>query len=102
MTVLGQDVLANASSRNKPLRIWLAEWVRVVEEVEWKSLEDVRTAYPSADGVKLSSGSIATVFNVKGNSYRLIAWIDYNAGVVEAVEVITHAEYDKDLWKARY
>jgi len=68
----------------------------------WHSLDDVRKAYPSADGVKLKTRLVVTVFNVKGNEYRLLTSIDYDAGIVEAMDVLTHAEYDKESWKVRY
>ena len=102
MTLLGQDVLIAAGKRNKPLRTWLEEWAAVVANVAWKSLGDVRQLYPSADGVALASGTVVTVFNAKGNSNRLLTWIDYELQVIEALAVLTHAEYDKNLWKARY
>jgi mRNA interferase HigB len=102
MTLIGQDVLAKAAKRNKPLRNWLVTWSAVVANARWRSIEDIRKAYPSADGVPLSSGTVVTVFNVKGNDYRLLTWIDYDAEVIEALEVITHPEYSKSHWKARY
>jgi mRNA interferase HigB len=102
MIVIGQDVLARAGTRNKSLRVWLTQWTAVVVEARWQSIDDLRDAYPSADGVRLVSDTVVTVFNVKGNEFRLVAWIDYGAQVVEALEVITHAEYDKGFWKARY
>jgi len=102
MTILGQDVLTRAGKRNKPLRAWLTAWVAAVSSIDWHSIDDVRRAFPSADGVALDSRTVVTVFNVKGNDYRLLTWIDYDAEVVEVLEVITHAEYDKELWKARY
>jgi mRNA interferase HigB len=102
MTVIGQDVLTRAGKRNKSLRDWLTQWTAVVAEARWQSIDDLRDAYPSADGVRLASRTVVTVFNVKGNEFRLIAWVDYGAQVIEALEVITHAEYNKDLWKARY
>jgi len=77
-------------------------WAATVESMVWHSLEDVRKAYPSADGVKLKSRLVVTVFNVKGNEYRLLTSIDYDAGIVEALDVLTHAEYDKESWKDRY
>ena len=43
-----------------------------------------------------------TIFNVKGNEYRLLTSIDFEIGTVEAIDVLTHAEYDKNLWKDRY
>ena len=102
MTVIGRDVFATAGRRNKPLRSWLTVWTTVVEQSEWHGLGDVRVAYPSADGVTLGSGTVVTIFNVQGNRHRLLTWIDFDVQVVEALEVLTHAEYDKNLWKARY
>jgi mRNA interferase HigB len=62
----------------------------------------VSTDYPSADGVKLGSAIVVTVFNVKGNEYRLLTHVNYDQQAVLVLELLTHAEYDKDLWKIRY
>jgi mRNA interferase HigB len=35
------------------------------------------------------------IFHVKGNDYRLVARIQYQAGVVEVRFFGTHAEYDQ-------
>ena len=61
---------------------------------EWKNLADVRLFYPSADRV----GNF-TVFNIKGNNYRLITSIIYSAQRIYIKYVLTHAQYDKDKWK---
>jgi mRNA interferase HigB len=102
MILVGQDVLHRAGRRNAPLRRWLTIWAATVENKNWANLNDVRMDYPTADGVKLSSHLVVTIFNVKGNEYRLLTAIDYDAEIVEALEVLTHAEYDKELWKDRY
>jgi hypothetical protein len=57
---------------------------------------------PLGDGIALASGVVVTVFNVKGNEYRLLTYVDYSAQFVQFLELITHAEYDKELWKRRY
>ena len=88
MTLLGQDVLIIARKRNKPLRTWLEEWAAIVVNVAWKSLSDVHKLYPSADGVALASGTVVTVFNAKGNTNRLVTWIDYELQVIKALAVI--------------
>jgi mRNA interferase HigB len=102
MILFGQDVLTKAGKRNKPLQTWLATRAATVTNVDWRSIDQVRRAYPTADGIPLKSGTVVTVFNVKGDDYRLLTWIDYSAGVVEALEILTHADYDKNLWKTRY
>jgi mRNA interferase HigB len=100
--LIGQRVLSDAGRKSKPLRTALTLWAATVRQVAWASLTDVRRTYPNADGVALASGTIVTVFNIKGRQYRLLAWIDYDAQVVEALAVLTHAEYSKDLWKEKY
>ena len=80
----------------------MGTWAVVVEEAEWQNILDVRLDYPSADGVKLESEIVITVFNVRGNEYRLLTHVDYVNQLVHALDLLTHAEYDKEQWKGRY
>jgi mRNA interferase HigB len=50
-----------------------------------------RASYPKASILKGSR----VVFNIKGNDYRLIASVKYQAGVLAIRFFGTHAEYDK-------
>lgn len=102
MRSIGRDVLERASRRHPDARSWLLGWAATVEDAAWQSLEYVRVDYPSADGVKLESRIVITVFNVRGNTYRLLTHIDYPGQVAQALEVLTPAEYDKERWKTRY
>ena len=69
---------------------------------QWKNLGDVRRAFPHADGVKVGSGKLATVFNVCGNKHRMITAIHYNTGKIFILRLMSHAEYSKDQWKDSY
>lgn len=40
-----------------------------------------------------------TVFNIKGNRYRLIVSIDYKKQLIYVKYILTHTEYDKEKWK---
>ena len=40
-----------------------------------------------------------TVFNIKGNAYRLIVRMEYRKHLIFIVPFLTHAEYDKGAWK---
>jgi len=62
---------------------------------------DVRKTFPAADAVRVANGRVVTVFNIGGNHYRLITAIKYQWGIVYVLMFLTHAEYDKDLWKQR-
>jgi mRNA interferase HigB len=69
-------------------------WNTAVEEAEWQNLEEVRLIYRDAEAV----GNF-TVFNIKGNAYRLIVGINYRKQVIYYKYFLNHAEYDKDKWK---
>jgi mRNA interferase HigB len=72
----------------------LASWFKIARSATWTSIVDVRSAYRNADPV-----GRFTVFNIKGNAYRLIAEIYYANQVVLIRHIMTHAEYDKGNWK---
>ena len=40
-----------------------------------------------------------TVFNIRGNNYRLIAELDYQCGICVPTHFLRHPEYDKKKWK---
>jgi mRNA interferase HigB len=65
-----------------------------VENSTWQNLIDVQEDYRDAEAV----GNF-TVFNIKGNKYRLIVGINYEKQVVYFKYFITHTEYDKNQWK---
>jgi mRNA interferase HigB len=102
MELLGRHVLDRAIRRHTNCRRWIVDWMRAVEEAEWESIVDVRADYPTADGVKLGSGCVVTVFDVRGHTYRPLTEIDYDRQIVTALDLLTHAEYDKESWKWRY
>jgi mRNA interferase HigB len=79
----------------KPLRDWYKEACRAA----WKSINDVRLSYSHADGVRMSDGDVATVFNIGGNKYRLITRIRYARATVFIDTVLTHSEYNRNRWK---
>lgn len=102
MRLIGQNVLLRAARKHRDAGNWLEQWVAKVEDADWQSLDDLRQDYPSADGVKLKAELVVTVFNVKGNEYRLITHVNYEGQTLIALEFLTHAEYDKQKWKGRY
>jgi mRNA interferase HigB len=66
-------------------------WLDIVSHANWRQPEDVKAAYPKASILK--AGRV--VFNIKGNDYRLVARIQYQAGVVAVRFFGSHAEYDR-------
>jgi mRNA interferase HigB len=72
----------------------LDSWYKIASKSNWSNLIQVQSVFPSAEAV----GNF-TVFNIKGNKYRLIVSIDYQRQLIYIKYVLTHAEYDKDAWK---
>jgi len=79
---------------HKDLEAPLEAWYRVAKKSTWVSLNDIRNTWRDTDAV-----GEYTVFNIKGNKYRLITKINYKSQVVFIKRVLTQAEYDKEQWK---
>lgn len=95
MHVISRKALKAAVTCHADLEAPLDTWYRSAKKAQWKSLTDVRQTYPYADAVREY-----TVFNIKGNAYRLIVNINYQTGRIFIRHVLTHAEYDKGWWKS--
>jgi mRNA interferase HigB len=100
MELLNVQTLDRAARKHREIAEWLRNWMMTAQNASWWSLVDVRQQYPSADGVPLKR-IVITVFNVKGNDYRLLTIIRYASQQIVIVDVLTHAEYSKDKWKDR-
>lgn len=78
---------------------YLATWQKTVRRAAWRSLAAVRQSYPTADMVRVISGKPVIVFNVCGNTYRLIVAIHFDRQMAYTLDFLTHAEYSKNHWK---
>jgi mRNA interferase HigB len=69
----------------------LMAWVRQVKAADWSSpaavKRDVRSASVLRDG--------RVVFNIAGNKYRIVTWINYPHRVAYIRFIGTHAQYDR-------
>lgn len=63
----------------------LEEWYKLTRKASWRNFAEVRATFRHADNV-----GTCTVFNIKGNDYRLITKIDYAYQKVFIKYVLTH------------
>ena len=94
MHIISRKKLSEFSQIHADAAVPLDNWYRIAKAAEWKYLVEVRCELSSAEAV----GNF-TVFNIKGNEYRLIVSIDYERQLIYIKYILTHAEYDKEKWK---
>lgn len=66
-------------------------WYRHVARADWASPAEVKADFSQASILK--DGRV--VFNVAGNKYRVVVWINYAYRVVYVRFIGTHAQYDQ-------
>ena len=66
-------------------------WLDIVTRAEWRDPGGVKASYPKA--CILNAGR--AVFNIKNNDYRLVARVQYQAGILAIRFFGTHAQYDE-------
>jgi mRNA interferase HigB len=76
--------------RGATARSALEVWFSRVESADWATPADVKRMF--ADASILKSGRV--VFNIAGNSFRLVVRVNYPYRVVYIRFVGTHDEYD--------
>jgi mRNA interferase HigB len=97
MIVIGTGLVESYFARHaghkgiKAARSQYEAWLGIVGRAQWRNPEEVKLAYPKASILK--AGRV--VFNIKGNDYRLIAALQYQAGALAIRFFGTHAEYDR-------
>jgi mRNA interferase HigB len=97
MIVVGVDLVegylaARPSHKGiRAARSHFGVWLAIAGGAIWRNPQDVKRSHPKASILK--AGRV--VFNIKGNDFRLVAAINYQAGVLVIRFFGTHAEYDE-------
>jgi mRNA interferase HigB len=94
MHVISYKTLRDYSKSHADCKEALSNWYKIACKANWSNLVEVQAVFPKAEAV----GNF-TVFNIKGNKYRLIVSIDYEGQLIYIKYVLTHAEYDEEQWK---
>src|SRR5690242_16415347 len=97
MIVIGTDLVERYFSTRsghtgiKAARAQYEVWLTIAGQAQWRTPQDVKRSHPKASILK--GGRV--VFNIKGNDYRLVSALNYQAGVLAIRFFGTHAEYDR-------
>lgn len=91
MRVISKKILRDFWEIQSDCEQQLKSWFREAYKSQWKNPNELKNEYPSAS---ILEGN-RVVFNIKGNSYRLIVKISFEYKMVWIRFIGTHAEYDK-------
>lgn len=81
-----------AGHRDQPaVKAALDAWFEEVKKAHWANTAEVKRSYATASMVTAER----IVFNVKGNSYRLVVAVDFEKGIVWIKWIGTHKSYDR-------
>ena len=94
MRVIGRRPLREFWDQHPEARAALEDWYNPTRRASWRNFPEVRATFRHADPV-----GTCTVFNIKGNDYRLITRISYTRQRVYVRFVLTHADYTREKWK---
>ena len=97
---LREFIGARARYKDQPaLKSALDAWFEEVSKAEWTSTADVKRLYATASVVSADR----TVFNIKGNDYRLVVAVDFEKAIVWIKWIGTHRAYDQiDVKEVKY
>lgn len=99
MRIVKEKFLRDAAEQHPKAAKYLAAWTKTVRAAAWSNIADVRRCYGGVDVVHVRSGKPVIVFNVCGNTYRLVVAMHFNNQMAYTLRFLTHAEYDRDDWK---
>lgn len=90
MRIISKRTLREFWQRYEDAEEPLLAWYREVVKEDWDTPAKVKEKYRNASIV----GDNRVVFNIKGNTYRLVVKINYPGRIVYVRFIGTHAEYD--------
>ena len=77
----------------------LDSWFHEVQVADWRTPPEVTASYANASIVAHDR----VVFNIKGNSYRLVTAVDFERGILWIKWIGTHSDYDRvDVTEVEY
>jgi mRNA interferase HigB len=89
--ILAKSTLREFWTKHPDSEQYLKTWFETAMNSDWKSPNDIKRTYATASILK--DGRI--VFNIKGNSYRLIVRFNFAYQMAFIRFIGTHSEYDK-------
>jgi mRNA interferase HigB len=90
MRIIAKKTLKDFWAAEPAAQAALEAWHAEAKNAQWSAPADVKASYGTASILK--DGRV--VFNICGNKYRLVVWINYEFFTIYVRFVGTHDEYD--------
>ncbi len=90
MRVISKKILREFWEKYNDAEEQLKTWYKEASKANWVTPNDIKNEYAKASILKNNR----VVFNICGNSYRLIVKVNYKRGWVFIRFIGTHADYD--------
>jgi len=91
MRIISRSTIRDYWEQHPDAKGQLEAWFAMAKQADWKTPADVKASLGKASII----GNNRVVFNIHGNTYRLIVGMNYNLGICFIKFIGTHAEYDK-------
>lgn len=91
MRIVSRKILISFYRNHADAETAIEDWYHKTLKADWNYFDEVRKTFNSVDSV----GNQRYVFNIKGNSCRIIAIIKFKIKMVYIRFVGTHNEYDR-------
>jgi len=91
LRVIAKKILREFWDKHNDCEQQLKSWYQEASSAEWKNSNEIKLEYQTASII----GDNRVVFNIKGNTYRLIIKLNFDYQMIWIRFIGTHAEYDK-------
>ncbi len=89
--IFSKSTLRSFLGKHPESEQYLKTWYDTAMNSDWKNPTDIKNAYATASILKNSR----VVFNIKGNTFRLVVKFNFEKQWAFVRFIGTHAEYDK-------
>jgi len=89
--IIAKKILRDFWEKHPDCEQHLKTWYETAKNADWKTPADIKKTYASASILENSR----IVFNIKGNSYRLVVKFNYDRQWAFIRFIGKHSEYDK-------
>ncbi len=95
MRVISKRPLVEFWEKYPDAKAQLEAWFKIARKTNWDTFAELKQTYDAT----ASQVGRCVVFNICGNKYRLIVSARFEYGCFWVRNVLTHAEYDRNVWR---